>query len=113
MDQFVLALDQGTTSSRAIIFGRDGRSVGSAQKEFPQLYPQPGHVEHDPEEIWTTQLKAAKESLNSARLTSNQIAAIGITSPVNCCSSLQSMNDSRGDVSICPVEYGMRLNPST
>ena len=79
MDQFVLALDQGTTSSRAIIFGRDGRSVGSAQKEFPQLYPQPGHVEHDPEEIWTTQLKAAKESLDSARLTSNQIAAIGIT----------------------------------
>ena len=56
MSKYILALDQGTTSSRAIVFGRDGRAVGSAQQEFPQILPSPGHVEHDPEAIWSSQL---------------------------------------------------------
>ena len=79
MSKFVLALDQGTTSSRSIVFGRDGRAVASAQQEFPQIYPQPGHVEHDPEAIWTTQLQTAKDALAKARLTASDIAAIGVT----------------------------------
>ncbi len=79
MSQFVLALDQGTTSSRSMLFGRDGRAVASAQQEFPQIYPQPGHVEHDPEAIWTTQLQTAKDALAKAGLTAKDIAAIGVT----------------------------------
>jgi len=79
MSKFVLALDQGTTSSRSIVFGRDGRAVASAQQEFPQIYPQPGHVEHDPEAIWTTQLQTAKDTLAKAKLTASDIAAIGVT----------------------------------
>ena len=61
--KFVLALDQGTTSSRAIVFDRSGTVVASAQQEFPQLFPGPGHVEHDPEAIWSSQLGVAKELL--------------------------------------------------
>ena len=58
--KYVLALDQGTTSSRAILFGRDGRLVAVAQQEFPQIFPQPGHVEHDPEAIWSSQLAVCR-----------------------------------------------------
>ncbi|MBC8117818.1 MAG: glycerol kinase GlpK [Candidatus Saccharimonas sp.] len=79
MSKFVLALDQGTTSSRSIVFGRDGRAVASAQQEFPQIYPQPGHVEHDPEAIWATQLQTAKDALAKAKLNASDIAAIGVT----------------------------------
>ena len=75
----VLALDQGTTSSRAILFGHDGRAVASAQQEFPQLYPKPGHVEHDPEAIWSSQLAVAKECLKKAGVAATDVAAIGIT----------------------------------
>ncbi len=76
---FVLALDQGTTSSRAIVFDRSGRVVGSAQQEFPQLFPSPGHVEHDPEAIWDSQLATARQALTNAKLTAADIAAIGVT----------------------------------
>jgi glycerol kinase len=79
MKSHVLALDQGTTSSRAIVFGRDGRGVAVAQREFPQLFPGPGHVEHDPEAIWETQLAVAKEALAKAGLAAADVAAIGIT----------------------------------
>jgi glycerol kinase len=79
MSQFILALDQGTTSSRAIVFRRDGQLVSAAQQEFPQIFPSPGHVEHDPEAIWTSQLATAKEALASAGLSARQIAAIGVT----------------------------------
>lgn len=79
MSQYVLALDQGTTSSRAIVFGRDGRAVASAQQEFPQIYPSPGHVEHDPEAIWNSQLQTAKSALAQAGLTAADIAAVGLT----------------------------------
>jgi glycerol kinase len=75
----VLALDQGTTSSRAIAFGRDGRILGIAQQEFRQFYPQPGWVEHDPDEIWRTQREVAAQALAAARLAPGDIAAIGIT----------------------------------
>jgi glycerol kinase len=77
--KYVLALDQGTTSSRAILFGRDGRVVAVAQQEFPQIFPQPGHVEHDPEAIWSTQLAVAKDCLSRAGATAADVAAIGIT----------------------------------
>ncbi len=79
MTKFILALDQGTTSSRAIVFGRDGRIVASAQQEFEQLLPHPGHVEHDPEAIWSTQLATAKEAIAKAKLQATDIAAIGVT----------------------------------
>ncbi|HLQ47153.1 MAG TPA: glycerol kinase GlpK [Planctomycetaceae bacterium] len=75
----VLALDQGTTSSRAMVFDRSGRAVGTAQQEFPQLFPSPGHVEHDPEAIWSSQLATAQQALTNAKLTANDIAAIGVT----------------------------------
>ncbi|MGD8472728.1 MAG: glycerol kinase GlpK [Anaerolineae bacterium] len=79
MTDYILALDQGTTSSRAILFGRDGTVVSTAQEEFPQIYPHPGWVEHDPEAIWSTQVRTARESLGRAGLEASQVAAIGIT----------------------------------
>jgi glycerol kinase len=79
MTQFILALDQGTTSSRAIVFGHDGRPVSSAQQEFEQLYPQPGHVEHDPEAIWSSQWNCARKAMASGRIDAAQLAAIGVT----------------------------------
>ena len=77
--KFVLALDQGTTSSRAIVFDQSGKAVSTAQQEFPQIFPGPGHVEHDPEAIWATQLQTAKDALSKAGLTAADIAAIGVT----------------------------------
>ncbi len=77
--KFVLALDQGTTSSRAIIFNHEGRSVATANQEFPQIYPQPAWVEHNPEDIWNSQLATAQTALRNAGLAAKDIAAIGIT----------------------------------
>ncbi|HPA86243.1 MAG TPA: glycerol kinase GlpK, partial [Bacteroidales bacterium] len=79
MNEYILAFDQGTTSSRAIVFDHSGLPVASAQKEFTQIYPQPGWVEHDPEEIWSSQAGVAGEVLARAGLKSSDIAAIGIT----------------------------------
>jgi glycerol kinase len=79
MKEFILAFDQGTTSSRAIVFNRDGIPEASSQKEFTQFYPKPGWVEHDPEEIWSTQAGVALEAITRAGLESKNIAAIGIT----------------------------------
>lgn len=76
---YLLALDQGTSSSRSIVFGRDGRIVSMAQREFRQIYPQPGWVEHDPNEIWSTQLETAREALAKAGLAAKDMAAVGIT----------------------------------
>ncbi|MGZ8265643.1 MAG: FGGY family carbohydrate kinase, partial [Burkholderiales bacterium] len=76
---FILALDQGTTSSRAIVFDETGEARAIAQKEFTQIFPQPGWVEHDPGEIWATQLSVAAEALARAGLRASDIAAIGIT----------------------------------
>ena len=75
---YVLALDQGTTSSRAIVFDRAARQVSSAQRELRQIYPRPGWVEHDPEEIWAGQLACARAALASAGIAAQEIAAIGI-----------------------------------
>ncbi|MHC5003298.1 MAG: glycerol kinase GlpK [Planctomycetota bacterium] len=75
----VLALDQGTTSSRAILFDEGGSVAGVAQREFRQIFPRPGWVEHDPEEIWTTQIEVAAEVLAAAGLRPADVAAIGIT----------------------------------
>lgn len=76
--KFILALDQGTTSSRAIVFGHNGAIVSVAQQEFEQILPAPGLVEHDPEAIWSSQLKVARDALAEAKLTAADIAAIGI-----------------------------------
>ena len=76
---YILALDQGTTSSRAIVFNHDGQIVSVAQNEFRQIFPQPGWVEHDPNEIWASQIAAAVEALGLAHVRPRDIAAIGIT----------------------------------
>ena len=77
--KYILALDQGTTSSRTIVFDQSGSVVSSAQREFRQIFPKPGWVEHDATEIWATQLHTASEAIGKARLTASDIAAIGIT----------------------------------
>ncbi len=79
MARFVLALDQGTTSSRSILFRKNGRIAGVAQREFPQLFPSPGHVEHDPEAIWQSQIRTARAAIKKAKATAADINAIGIT----------------------------------
>lgn len=79
MKQYLLAMDQGTTSCRAIIFSSDGTMVGTAQKEFTQIFPHDGWVEHDPTEIWATQIGVAHEALAKTGLDGADIAAIGIT----------------------------------
>ena len=76
---YIMALDQGTTSSRCILFDREGTIASSAQREFRQYYPQPGYVEHDAEEIWETQLGVAREAMARLGVTWQDIAAIGIT----------------------------------
>jgi glycerol kinase len=77
--KYILALDQGTTSSRAIVFDHDGRAVALAQQEFPQILPSPGIVCHDPEAIWSSQLSVARQALAKAALTAGDIAALGVT----------------------------------
>jgi len=79
MQQFILALDQGTTSSRAILFDQKGQIVAQAQKEFPQIFPKPGWVEHDPREIWSSQAGVAAEATVKVGHNGRNIAAIGIT----------------------------------
>ncbi len=79
MSRYVLALDQGTTSSRAILFDRGGQIVGAVQQEFRQTFPQPGWVEHDAEEIWRTQLSCAQQVLRNVGARADEVAAIGIT----------------------------------
>ncbi|WP_395735796.1 glycerol kinase GlpK [Prosthecobacter sp.] len=77
--KYILALDQGTTSSRAILFNHDGGIVATAQKEFQQIFPKPGWVEHDAQEIWATQAGVASEVLHKAHATAADVGAIGIT----------------------------------
>ena len=79
MKQYVIALDQGTTSSRCIIFDREQNIIGLAQREFAQHYPQPGWVEHDPMEIWSSQSSVLTEALAQSGVTPEEVAAIGIT----------------------------------
>jgi glycerol kinase len=79
MKQYVMALDQGTTSSRCIIFDKQGKMKSVAQKEFTQIYPKPGWVEHDPMEIWSSQISVASEAMAKAGVDAGEIAAIGIT----------------------------------
>ena len=79
MANYILALDQGTTSSRAILFGHDSQVVAVAQEEFEQILPMPGHVEHDPEAIWQSQLRTAQSAIKNAQIDASQISGIGIT----------------------------------
>jgi glycerol kinase len=77
--QYILALDQGTTSSRAIIFDHDANVIAAGQKEYTQIFPHSGWVEHNPDEIWETQISTALDALKKANLTARDIAAVGIT----------------------------------
>lgn len=79
MKRYIMALDQGTSSSRCILFNERGQAVSVAQKEFTQIYPEPGYVEHDPMEIWSTQIGVAQEAMYKIGATHANIAAIGIT----------------------------------
>ena len=79
MEKYIMALDQGTTSSRCILFDHKGIICSMAQKEFGQIYPQPGWVEHDPMEIWSSQLSVATEAVSKIGATAEEVAAIGIT----------------------------------
>ena len=79
METYVVALDQGTTSSRAILFNREGEIVSRAQYPFQQIYPQPGWVEHDPMEIWATERRALAEAVNAAHVDPKLLAAVGVT----------------------------------
>src|SRR5581483_7362910 len=76
---YILALDQGTTSSRAVLLDQDGHVHGLAQTAFRQIFPKPGWVEHDPKEIWSSQFGVAMEALAQASATAESVAAIGIT----------------------------------
>ena len=79
MAKYIMALDQGTTSSRCILFNKQGEMVSVAQKEFTQIYPKEGWVEHDPMEIWSSQISVAHEALAKIGASAEDIAAIGIT----------------------------------
>jgi len=79
MKKYIISLDSGTTSNRAVVFDQDLRIKGIAQQEFQQIYPKPGWVEHDPNEIWESQLKVLKEVFNNNSITEKEVAAIGIT----------------------------------
>ena len=79
MQKYVMAIDAGTTSNRAILFNKEGEIVSVAQKEFTQIFPKPGWVEHDANEIWSTQLGVCVEAMSKAGAVAEQIAAIGIT----------------------------------
>ena len=79
MSKYIMALDAGTTSNRCILFNEQGQMCSVAQKEFTQYFPKPGLVEHDADEIWSTQLEVAKEAMANLGITAIDIAAIGIT----------------------------------
>jgi glycerol kinase len=79
MEKYILSLDSGTTSNRAILFDHSGKIVGSAQKEFDQIFPQLAWVEHDPELIWDTMLQVARSVIQQHNVNPSQIAGIGIT----------------------------------
>ena len=80
MKEYILSLDQGTTSSRAVLFNAKGEKVASVQKEYPQIFPGNGWVEHDPMEIWASQLSVATEAMSKIGVTGENIAGIGISS---------------------------------
>ena len=79
MEKYVMSLDQGTTSSRCILFNKKGLIVSKSQREFPQIFPKPGWVEHNAMEIWATQLGVAQEAMAKIDVTAKDISAIGIT----------------------------------
>ena len=79
MEKYIMSLDQGTTSSRCVLFNKKGEICSVAQKEFTQYYPKPGWVEHNPMEIWSSQISVATEAMAQSGVNAEQIAAIGIT----------------------------------
>ena len=109
MKNYIMALDQGTTSSRCILFDKTGNICSMAQKEFTQIYPQPGWVEHNPMEIWSTQLAVAAEAMAMLGVEAAQISAIGIT---NQRETTILWDKSTGNLYIMPL-YGNAAVPRT
>ena len=101
MEQYMMALDQGTTSSRCILFDRAGTMRSVAQKEFTQYYPKAGWVEHDPMEIWSSQLSVATEAMGKIGIDARNIAAIGITNQRKLRSSGTETPESRYIQPLC------------
>ena len=89
MKKYVMALDQGTTSSRCILFDKKGNICSVAQKEFEQIYPKPGWVEHDPMEIWASQLSVATEAISKIGASADEIASIGIRERRRLCGTVR------------------------
>ena len=87
MSQYILSIDQGTTSSRAMLFDQNGQAAFTAQQEFTQHFPKDGWVEHDAEEIWGSQLRAARGALEKAGASAADVVAIGITAVVSMSSA--------------------------
>ena len=79
MKKYILTLDEGTTSARAVLFDKGGNAVSTAQREFKQIYPQPGFVEHDPVEIFSVQYAAVTEAITAIGASAEEIAAVGVT----------------------------------
>ncbi|MBQ2580205.1 MAG: glycerol kinase, partial [Ruminococcus sp.] len=79
MSRYILSLDQGTTSSRALIFNENGEKLSCCQKEFPQIFVKSGWVEHDPMDIWNSQLEVAQKAIKKAGISPEEVAAIGVT----------------------------------
>ena len=101
---YILSLDQGTTSSRAILYDRRGNVVGNAQKEFTQIYPKAGWVEHDPMEIWGSQSGVVSELLATTAISAEEIAAIGIK---------VAMTEEKPTACIPPIDQRIILKVST
>ena len=96
--KYIVALDQGTTSSRTVVLDQDVNIVAVVQREFPQIYPRPGWVEHDPRQIWATQSSTLTEALASVGISSDEVAAIGITmGQIRLSSGLEDTDDLLND----------------
>ena len=110
--KYIIALDQGTTSSRAVLFDEAGKIQGIKQKEFTQIFPKPGWVEHDPDEIWRSQLEVLNGLISDHHVSASEIAALGITNQRETGQTRNSPNRRRPNPkSLCSV-YASVLAPS-
>lgn len=110
--QYILSLDQGTTSSRAVLFDALGGIAGMGQREFTQIYPQPGYVEHDAVEILQTQLYAMRQAVHEAEITAEDIAAISITNQRETTVAWTARRVSRSATPLCGSAAAPRRNAS-
>ena len=109
--KYIVALDQGTTSSRAVVMDHDANIVSVSQREFEQIYPRPGWVEHDPMEIWASQSSTLVEVLAKADISSDEIAAIGITNQRETAIVWERETGKPGNPSITPSSGSVAVPP--